>query len=103
MIFSFLVLPDDQRAQRLLLRTPLPALRPIRPMRARIALLGRDRMRIARLRRFDLHLSPLDANDLAQRVHDLDQIRLMRHHLVDVLVRGRNLVDHAAVLATFDA
>src|SRR5581483_7237748 len=43
--------------------------------------------------------SALDAKHLLQRVHHLDEIRLVRHHLVDVLVRARNLVEHALVLA----
>src|SRR6266508_189840 len=47
--------------------------------------------------------SPLDAHDLAERVHDLDQVLLRLHHRVDRLVGARSLVDHVAVLATFDA
>src|SRR5262249_25753340 len=44
----------------------------------------------------------LDANNLPQRVHDLNQVALRLHHLVDRLVRHRRLVDHVLVLATFD-
>ena len=70
-------------------------------MRARIALSGSECVRVARLDCLvdGLHVLSLDADDLAQRVHDLDQIGLMFHDLVDVLVRRRNLVDHAAILA----
>ncbi len=46
--------------------------------------------------------SPLDAHHLPQRMHDLHQVALRRHHRVDVLVRGGRLVDHARVLAAFD-
>src|SRR5262249_55472951 len=41
--------------------------------------------------------------NLLQRVHHLDEIALVLHHLVDVLVGARDLVDHAAVLAADDA
>ena len=47
--------------------------------------------------------SPLHAHHLLQGVHDLDQVGLVGHHGVDVLVGARDLVDHAAVLAAFDA
>ncbi len=47
--------------------------------------------------------SPLHAHHLLKRVHHLDQIRLVRHDLVDVLVGSRDLVEHALVLAADDA
>src|SRR5262245_33488493 len=47
--------------------------------------------------------SALDAYHLLQRVHDVDEIRLIRHHLVDILVGARNFVHDAAILAAFDA
>src|SRR4026209_1032859 len=46
---------------------------------------------------------PLDAEDLLQGCHDIDEVGLGGHHGIDVLVRRRDLVDHADVLATFDA
>src|ERR1700752_4365170 len=47
--------------------------------------------------------SAFDAEYLLQRVDDLDEIGLVRHHLVDVLVGAGDLVQHAAVLAADDA
>jgi transcriptional regulatory protein RtcR len=47
--------------------------------------------------------SSLHAHDLAQRVHDLDQMLLRVHDRVDRLVRRRRLVDDAGVLAALDA
>src|SRR6266496_1716386 len=47
--------------------------------------------------------STFDAHHLLQRVHDFDQIGLVCHHLFDVLVSRRDLVEHALVLAAFDA
>ena len=44
-----------------------------------------------------------DAQHLLERVHDLDEIGLVRHHLVDVLVGAGDLVQHALVLAADDA
>src|SRR5262245_3545722 len=35
-------------------------------------------------------------------MRDFDQVGLVRHHLVDVLVGARDLIDHAAVLPTLD-
>src|SRR5882672_7577844 len=46
---------------------------------------------------------PLHAEDLLQGCNDLDEVGLRRHDGIDVLVRRRDLVDHAFVLATFDA
>ncbi len=46
--------------------------------------------------------SALHTHDLPQRVHDVDEVRLGRHHRVDVLVRHRRLVDHVGVLAALD-
>src|SRR6266581_990079 len=46
--------------------------------------------------------STFDAHHLLQRVHDFDQIGLVGHHLLDVLVSRRDLVEHALVLAAFD-
>src|SRR5690349_19789091 len=46
--------------------------------------------------------SALDADHLAERVHDLDEIGLRRHDGVDVLVGTRRLVDDAFVLAALD-
>src|ERR1700736_1405840 len=46
--------------------------------------------------------SALDADHLAERVHDPYEIVLRRHDGVDVLVRGRRLVEDARVLAAFD-
>src|SRR5690606_6761240 len=48
------------------------------------------------------HPSTLDAHHLSQRVHHLHQVRLRRHHRVDVLVGGRRFVDHGLVLAALD-
>ena len=45
----------------------------------------------------------LYAKDLLQRVHDLDEVGLVGHHLVDVLVGTGDLVEHAAILAADDA
>src|SRR5690349_7620788 len=39
------------------------------------------------------------AENLLENVYDLDQVVLVRHHLVDVLVGAGNLVQHAFVLA----
>src|ERR1700676_400498 len=44
----------------------------------------------------------LDADHLAERVHDPYQIVLRRHDGVNILVRGRRLVEDARVLAAFD-
>lgn len=46
---------------------------------------------------------PLDAEHLLQRMHGLDEVGLVGHDGVDVLVGGRNLVDDAAILAANDA
>ena len=43
-----------------------------------------------------------DAHHLLERVHDLDQFSLRRHHGVDVLVGARNLVQYTLILAAFD-
>ena len=51
----------------------------------------------------DDHASPLDAHDLLQRVNDLHEIALRFHDGVDVLVRGRRLIDDVHVLAALDA
>lgn len=42
----------------------------------------------------------LHAHHLFQRVHHIDQIDLVRHYTIDVLVGAGNLIDHALVLAT---
>src|SRR5581483_10384442 len=47
--------------------------------------------------------SAFDAKNLLERVHDLDEVGLVRHYLVDVLIGAGNLVQHALVLATDDA
>ncbi len=47
--------------------------------------------------------SALDAQHLAQRVDDLDEIGLGRHDRVDVLVGHGDLVDHALVLSALHA
>ena len=47
--------------------------------------------------------SALHAHDLAQLVHDLDEVALRVHHRVDRLVGGGRLVDHVGVLAALDA
>src|SRR4051794_2218941 len=47
--------------------------------------------------------STFDAQHLLEGVHDLDEIGLVRHYLVDVLVGAGNLVQHALVLAAEDA
>src|SRR5579883_2141974 len=46
---------------------------------------------------------PLHTNDLAQRVHDVDQIALCLHDGIDRLVRHRSFVDDIRVLTAFDA
>src|SRR4051794_12567608 len=43
--------------------------------------------------------SALYADELLQLRHDLDQVALLLHHPVDVLVGTRNLIEHAGVLA----
>lgn len=50
-----------------------------------------------------MHRSPLHADDLLQRVNDLDEIALRRHDHIDRLVRARCFIDHVGVLAAFDA
>src|ERR1051325_1352131 len=47
--------------------------------------------------------SPLHAQHLLEHGHDLDEIALVLHHLVDVLVGARDLVEHAVILAALDA
>ncbi len=47
--------------------------------------------------------SALDGQHGAERVHDFDQVRLRRHHQVEVLVGARDLVEDALVLAALDA
>src|SRR5262245_2377833 len=44
----------------------------------------------------------LDADHLAQLVHDLDQVRLGGHHGVDRLVGHGRLVDDILILAALD-
>ena len=46
---------------------------------------------------------PFTHTHLPQRVHDLDEVALRRHHRVDVLVGARRLVDDVRVLAALDA
>src|SRR5882724_6956442 len=46
---------------------------------------------------------PLHAEDLAQLGHDLDQVLLVLHHLLDQLVGAGDLVEHARILAALDA
>ena len=48
-------------------------------------------------------LSALDADDLAERVNRLNQVRLRRHYGVNVLVCARRLVDHVGVLPALHA
>src|SRR5262249_28728773 len=45
----------------------------------------------------------LHAHDLPQLVHDVDEIGLGCHYLIDGLVGHRRLVDHGRVLAALDA
>src|SRR5215831_12986018 len=47
--------------------------------------------------------SPLDAHDLPERMHDLDEVLLRLHDRVDRLVRARRLVDDVRVLPALDA
>jgi len=47
--------------------------------------------------------SAFDAEHLFEGVHDLDEVGLVRHHLVDVLVGAGDLIQHAAILAADDA
>src|SRR5215831_20904320 len=47
--------------------------------------------------------SPLDAHDLPQLDDNFDELRLVGHHGVDVLVGTWDLVEHAAVLPALDA
>ncbi len=44
----------------------------------------------------------LDANHLAQGMHDLHQILLRRHHLIDGFVSRWLLIHHCCILAAFD-
>jgi hypothetical protein len=44
----------------------------------------------------------LDVDQLVQPVPDLDQVSAVRHHLVDVLVRGRDLVQERRGVPKFD-
>src|SRR5689334_15403805 len=44
-----------------------------------------------------------DANDLPQRVDDLYQVGLSRHHRVNRLVRRRSLIDHILILPALHA
>ena len=46
---------------------------------------------------------PFHAHHLLEVVHDFDQVGLPGHDLVDVLVRTRDLVHDAGVLAAFHA
>src|SRR5262249_50735565 len=45
----------------------------------------------------------LDAHDLPERVHDLDEVVLRLHDRVDRLVRPRRLVDDVRVLPALDS
>ena len=47
--------------------------------------------------------SSFHTHHLLQRMHDLDQILLRIHHIVDGLVGHRRFVDHVGVFAAFDA
>src|SRR5690349_13287000 len=48
-------------------------------------------------------MSALHTNELLQLRHDLDEIALLLHHLIDVLVGARDLVHDAGVLAALHA
>src|SRR5438094_5892535 len=67
---------------------------------------GNDRSPIFRFWRktisYLVRNSAFDAEHLLQGMHYLNQIGLVRHHLVDVLVCARNLIEHALVLAADD-
>lgn len=41
---------------------------------------------------------PLHADHLLQRVQDFRQIALIGHHVINILVGSRDLIDHALVL-----
>src|SRR5882672_12432214 len=45
----------------------------------------------------------LHAQHLLESVQRLDEVRLVRHHLVDVLVGAGDLVEHTLVLSTHDS
>src|SRR5258708_38958001 len=47
--------------------------------------------------------SAFDAEDLLQGMHYVDQVGLVGHHLVDVLVGAGDFIEHAFVLAADDA
>src|SRR5260370_39599563 len=47
--------------------------------------------------------SPLNANDLMQGMHDLDEILLRCHHRIDRLVGCWRLLNHLGVLAAFNS
>lgn len=47
--------------------------------------------------------SALHANDLFERVYDVDEIALCFHDSVDVLVCRRRFIDHARIFAALDA
>ena len=47
--------------------------------------------------------STLHAHDLFELVDDFDEVVLLLHHAVDVLVGFRGFVEHAVVFTAFDA
>src|SRR5262249_42369109 len=51
---------------------------------------------------FDASCLTFDTHDLLQGVHHVDEVRLVGHDAVDVLVRARDLVEHALILAALD-
>src|SRR5262245_47625299 len=75
--------------------------RRVRPdQRSRLPLRGRSTITLNMSGRTR---SALHADHLLERMDQFGQVALVRHHLVDVLVRARDLVDHATVLAALDA
>src|SRR4029453_1695111 len=46
---------------------------------------------------------PLHANDLTQRMRDLDQIALRVHYILDGLVSRGRLINHIFIFAAFNA
>src|SRR5215467_4695275 len=62
-----------------------------------------SRKRFSQNSGFEASCLAFDTHDLLQRVRDLDEVGLVGHHAVDVLVRSGDLVEHALVLAALDA
>src|ERR1700680_779806 len=55
------------------------------------------------IRQLPFFMSALHAHALLECVENINQIALVVHHMLDVLVRGRDLIDHVGIFSTLDS